>query len=98
AVCSALAHRPQLLLADEPAGELDSDTAASIYRLLGELVRERDGSALIVSHDPAAALTADRQVWIRDGRVVEQAVTGRDRTLVVTRGWIRLPGVAGETS
>jgi ABC-type lipoprotein export system ATPase subunit len=97
AVCAALAHQPQLLLADEPAGELDSETAARIYRLLGELVRERGGSALIVSHDPAAALIADRQVWIRDGRVVEETRTGHDRTLVVTRGWIRLPRTPAET-
>src|SRR5206468_12497452 len=61
AVCAALAHRPQLLLADEPAGELDSETAATVYKLLGELVRERGGSALIVSHDPGAAAIADRQ-------------------------------------
>ena len=98
AVCAALAHRPLLLLADEPAGELDSANATIAYRLLGELVRESGGSALIVSHDPSAALIADRQVWIRDGRVVEEALTGRARTLVVTRGWIRLPGAAPKTN
>src|SRR5581483_2979756 len=37
AVCAAIVHRPQLLLADEPAGELDADNAATVYRLLGEL-------------------------------------------------------------
>ena len=98
AVCAALAHRPELLLADEPAGELDRENAAGVYRLLGEIVRERGGSALIVSHDPGAASIADRQVWIRDGRVVEEALTGRARTLVATRGWIRLPGTVPETS
>jgi ABC-type lipoprotein export system ATPase subunit len=97
AVCAALAHRPSLLLADEPAGELDAETAADIYRLLGELVRERGGSALIVSHDPAAAGIADRQVWIRDGRVVEELRSGQRRAFVVTRGWIRLPGAQPET-
>ena len=40
AVCAAVAHRPSLLLADEPAGELDAENAAVIYRMLGELVRE----------------------------------------------------------
>jgi ABC-type lipoprotein export system ATPase subunit len=97
AVCAALAHRPQLLLADEPAGELDQATAESVYRLLAELVRERGGSALIVSHDPAAATVADRQVWIRDGRVVEEARNGEERKLVATRGWVRLPGAPSET-
>jgi ABC-type lipoprotein export system ATPase subunit len=98
AVCAALAHRPQLLLADEPAGELDLETAENVYRLLGELVRERGGSALVVSHDPAAAAVADRQVWIRDGRVVEEERAGGGRALVATRGWIRLPGAPPETS
>jgi ABC-type lipoprotein export system ATPase subunit len=98
AVCAALAHRPQLLLADEPAGELDLETAKTVYRLLAELVRECGGSALIVSHDPAAASIADRQVWIRDGRVVEEERAGRDRALVSTRGWIRLPNAPAETS
>jgi ABC-type lipoprotein export system ATPase subunit len=97
AVCAALAHRPGLLLADEPAGELDAETGAAIYRLLGELVRERGGSALIVSHDSGAAAIADRQVWIRDGRVVEQLRPGAERELVLTRGWIRLPGAGPET-
>ena len=91
-MCAALAHRPRLLLADEPAGELDLENAKIVYGLLGELVRGRGGSALIVSHDPAAAAIADRQVWLRDGRVVEEQHAGRDRTLVATRGWIRLPG------
>jgi ABC-type lipoprotein export system ATPase subunit len=97
AVCAALAHRPELLLADEPAGELDSETASTVYRLLGELVRERGGSALIVSHDPGAAAIADRQVWIRDGRVVQEARRGDPRSLVVSHGWIRLPGAVPET-
>jgi ABC-type lipoprotein export system ATPase subunit len=98
AVCAALAHRPQLLLADEPAGELDQATAESVYRLLAELVRERGGSALIVSHDPAAATVADRQVWIRDGRVVEEVRNGESRKLIATRGWVRLPGAPAETA
>src|SRR5262249_11857189 len=87
ALCAALAHRPALLLADEPAGELDAATAATVYRLLGELVRERGGTALVVSHDPGASAVADRHVWMRDGRVVEEARAGGDRTLVATRGW-----------
>src|SRR5439155_22698915 len=55
AVCAAFAHRPRLLLADEPAGELDADSAATVYRLLGELARDTGATALIVSHDPEAA-------------------------------------------
>ena len=91
AVCAAVAHRPRLLLADEPAGELDGGNAALVYRMLGELVRESGGSALIVSHDAAATSIADRIVVVRDGRVVEEAASGRPRALVVARGWVRLP-------
>jgi ABC-type lipoprotein export system ATPase subunit len=92
AVCAALAHRPRLLLADEPAGELDDANAQLVYALIGELVRERNASALVVSHDEAAAEIADRLVYVRDGRVVEEARPGGRRELVVTDpGWIRLP-------
>jgi ABC-type lipoprotein export system ATPase subunit len=91
AVCAAVAHRPRLLLADEPAGELDAENAAIVYRLLGELVRGSGATALIVSHDAAAASIADRLVYVRDGRVVEQARPGQEPALAVAHGWLRLP-------
>jgi ABC-type lipoprotein export system ATPase subunit len=92
ALCAALAHRPRILLADEPAGELDAESAETVYALIGELVRERGATALIVSHDEAAADLADRLVYIRDGRVVEEGLPGDRPALVVTEpGWIRLP-------
>jgi ABC-type lipoprotein export system ATPase subunit len=92
AVCAAVAHRPGLLLADEPAGELDAANAEVVYRLLGELVRDANATALIVSHDSAAATIADRLVYIRDGRIVEEARPGFRRALVISRkGWARLP-------
>jgi ABC-type lipoprotein export system ATPase subunit len=94
AVCAAVAHRPALLLADEPAGELDSENAATIYRLLGELVRRSSATALIVSHDAHAASIADRLIYVRDGRVVAQARPGRDPAFAVTHGWVRLPDPA----
>lgn len=92
ALCAALAHRPRLLLADEPAGELDAENAETVYALIAELVRERRTTALVVSHDEAAADIADRLVYVRDGRVVEEGSPGRRTSLVVTEpGWIRLP-------
>jgi ABC-type lipoprotein export system ATPase subunit len=97
ALCASLAHSPTLLLADEPAGELDAHNAGLVYSLIGELARERGATALLVSHDDAAASIADRLVHVRDGRVVEETLTGGDRTLVVTEpGWIRLPEPALE--
>jgi len=97
ALCASLAHAPTLLLADEPAGELDAHNAALVYSLIGELVCERRATALLVSHDDAAASIADRLVHVRDGRVVEETRTGGERALVVTEpGWIRLPEPALE--
>jgi ABC-type lipoprotein export system ATPase subunit len=93
AVCAAVAHGPALVLADEPAGELDAANAERVYRLLGALIHEARATALIVSHDSAAASIADRLVYIRDGRISEQGRPGEPTTLVVSRkGWARLPG------
>jgi ABC-type lipoprotein export system ATPase subunit len=94
AVCAALAHRPRLLLADEPTGELDARSAALVYGLVGELAREHGCTALVVSHDPASASIADRTLSIRDGRVSSESVVaaGSARQIVVGRGgWLRLP-------
>jgi len=92
ALCAALVHRPTLLLADEPAGELDQENAQTVYALISELAREHGTGALVVSHDEAAAAIADRLVHVRDGRVVEEGQPGQPRSLVVTEpGWIRLP-------
>lgn len=91
AVCAAVAHRPRLLLADEPAGELDAENATIVYAMIGEFVRESAGSAVIVSHDTAAAEIADRLVYIRDGRVVEEARPDEPRSLIAAHGWVRIP-------
>jgi ABC-type lipoprotein export system ATPase subunit len=94
AVCAAVAHRPSLLLADEPTGELDAANAAIVYELIGELAREHGTTTLIVSHDPESAAIADRVVRVRDGRVAGEAAlaAGGEEAIVVGRGgWLRLP-------
>jgi ABC-type lipoprotein export system ATPase subunit len=91
ALCAALAHRPRLLIADEPTGELDAATAAGVYATLEELVTEEGATAVIVSHDPASTRIADRVVHLRDGRVSEEQLDGEETVVVGTGGWLRVP-------
>ena len=68
AIARALVHRPRLLLADEPTGNLDPETAADILRLLKSEIRGSGAAAIIVTHSPLAAASADRVlVLTRDG-------------------------------
>ncbi|MGH3020424.1 MAG: ABC transporter ATP-binding protein, partial [Gaiellaceae bacterium] len=93
AVSAALAHRPRLLLADEPTGELDAANARVVYTAIADLAREAGTTTVIVSHDPESASVADRIVRVRDGRVSEEAALadGGDEAIVVGRGgWLRL--------
>jgi ABC-type lipoprotein export system ATPase subunit len=91
AVCAALAHRPRLLLADEPTGELDTANAARVYELIAELTREHGCTTVVVSHDPGSAAAADRVVHVRDGRVSEEAAGGEESLVVARGGWLRIP-------
>jgi len=59
AIARALVHRPRLILADEPTGNLDPDTAHEVLMLLRDEIKANGASAIIVTHSPAAAATAD---------------------------------------
>jgi peptide/nickel transport system ATP-binding protein len=91
ALCVALAHRPAMLLADEPTGELDQASAEAVRGLIAELARQQGTSVVIVSHDAATASMADRAVLLRDGRVVEERRYGRRALVVDLDGWLRVP-------
>jgi putative ABC transport system ATP-binding protein len=71
AICRALANRPRLLLADEPTGQLDSETGHTIMSMLREVVRAEAVTAIVATHDPLMLDIADRVVELRDGRLVE---------------------------
>ena len=60
AIARALVHRPQVLLADEPTGNLDPSTAAPVIALLRDRVHEQGATGVIVTHSQAAAACADR--------------------------------------
>jgi ABC-type lipoprotein export system ATPase subunit len=74
ALAVALANEPQLLLADEPTGELDSVTAREVLLLLRQLNAELDLTTVIVTHDQMVASAMDRSVAIRDGRTSTEVV------------------------
>jgi len=69
ALARALAAGPELLLADEPTGNLDAHTGAEVFALLRELVRERGLSAVLATHNPALAAGCDRRLHLQDGRL-----------------------------
>ena len=60
AIARALVHRPRLVLADEPTGNLDTDTARQVLRVLGEQIKRNAGAGILVTHSAAAAATTDR--------------------------------------
>jgi putative ABC transport system ATP-binding protein len=73
ALARAVAREPGLLLADEPTGNLDSATGEAIIALLLALNRDRGSTLVLVTHDPALAAHADRQIALRDGRICPRA-------------------------
>ncbi len=71
AVARALANTPQLVLADEPTGSLDSQSGAEILSLLGELNRSEGTTIAVVTHDPRVAQVTQRILRMQDGSIVE---------------------------
>ena len=71
AIARAVIHRPALLLADEPTGNLDSTTGAQVLDLLAEVVRETNAALLMVTHSEEAAKRCERVLRMRDGELIE---------------------------
>jgi putative ABC transport system ATP-binding protein len=66
-IARALANRPRLIIADEPTGQLDSQTAATMMALISELVHEQGVAAIVSTHDPKIAEAGDRILDLTDG-------------------------------
>jgi putative ABC transport system ATP-binding protein len=78
AIARALANDPQVLLADEPTGNLDSRNASQVLDLFDRLHLERGMTIVVVTHSPEVAARAERIIHLRDGRVCQDATTVAD--------------------
>ncbi len=72
AIARALVHDPELVLADEPTGNLDEETGAAVLELLDRLTRRRGKTLLVVTHSPEVAAIADAVYTLHDGRLIRQ--------------------------
>ena len=69
-IARALAVNPQIIFADEPTGNLDSRTTMEVLKLMQKIVRERNQTLVMVTHDNQLASYADRRIRIIDGKIV----------------------------
>jgi ABC-type lipoprotein export system ATPase subunit len=69
AIARALVNDPEILFADEPTGNLDSENSAAILKLMLDLRKERGATLVMVTHSPEIAATADRTITLTDGRI-----------------------------
>jgi putative ABC transport system ATP-binding protein len=70
AVARALANNPKIILADEPTGNLDTESGKKIMELLIRLNKEEKKTVVVVTHDPRIAKAADKTIKIQDGRII----------------------------
>ena len=82
AVARALASRPKIIFADEPTGNLDSETGAEILDFMRRAVREFGQTIVMVTHDPGAASYADRVVFVGDGKIVGELIDPSDDQII----------------
>ncbi len=72
AAARALTSRPEIVFADEPSGNLDSKSGAELLRFMRHAVAEFGQTIVMVTHDPSAASYADRVIFLKDGRIVDE--------------------------
>jgi putative ABC transport system ATP-binding protein len=79
ALARSLANRPDVLIADEPTGQLDSRTADAMMMLIAELVHNQNVAAVMTTHDPKMVAAADRVLEMHDGHLTQAVTRGRHR-------------------
>jgi ABC-type lipoprotein export system ATPase subunit len=75
AIARALVHRPAVVIADEPTGNLDSQSAASVMELLEKIGRDALTTLIVVTHSDEVARAASRRLEMRDGKIVGDSLT-----------------------
>jgi len=76
AIARALANKPAIVLADEPTGDLDSESGAEVINLMKQLNEELDTTFIVVTHDPAVSRETERVLIMRDGRIAHEHEVG----------------------
>jgi putative ABC transport system ATP-binding protein len=89
AVARALAHRPQIILADEPTGALDTTNGELVLEALVGAAREQGTAVLLVTHELKVAAWAERDVLLRDGQVVSASSSLPAESAAVGQPWAR---------
>ena len=95
AIARALANRPRIILADEPTGDLDTQTGSEVVRMMYEVGRQEHAAVVVVTHDPIIAEKADRLLEMRDGRIselVHEPVIGQKQAIRVAESAQPEPG------
>ncbi len=79
AIARAIIHRPSMVLADEPTGNLDSKASRTVMEMLERINKEEQTTAMMVTHDPIAASYTERVVFIKDGKLFNEIHRGDNR-------------------
>ena len=79
AICRALMNEPELILADEPTGNLDSRSGQIVINALGKISKELGKTILMVTHDPKMASCCGRILLLKDGAILKELKAGEDK-------------------
>ncbi|MDA2440507.1 ABC transporter ATP-binding protein [Bacillus cereus] len=96
AIARALIHKPKLVLADEPTGNLDSKSAQDVLELLMKVNMEEKETILLVTHDPKAASYCNRVIFIKDGKFYNEIYCGDNREVFYQKIMNTLSFIGGE--
>jgi len=70
AIARALVNNPSIILADEPTGDLDTETGLMVVQLMRKLANEENSTVIMMTHDPQISEIADRIIYLRDGKII----------------------------